>query len=204
VRRLAEAGVRLELKATVSTLNSADLGAIRQLAADLGALFRFDMILNRRLDGTRKEERFALAPREIAEIDLSDEHVRDLRLAVSKQPRDTGPGSALYNCSAGVRAFHVDARGKLMPCVLVREPAFDLLRGSFADGFDGPIRDAVRAVRSERNPCAGCAVASVCDTCPGWGLIEKGDPEAAVEFVCEVARERGRMLGLVASDGRAE
>ncbi|MDD5307008.1 MAG: radical SAM protein [Deltaproteobacteria bacterium] len=202
VRRLADAGVRLELKTTVSVLNQGDLGAIRQLAADLGALFRFELLLNNRLDGTRQGGRVALSPREIAEIDLADGRVREIRLAAANRPRDTGPGSNLYTCSAGIRAFHVDARGRLMPCIMVRRPAFDLLAGSFADGFDGPIRDAVRAVRTAQAPCAGCEVASVCDACPGWGLIEKGDPEAAVDFLCEVARERGRMLGLAGSDRR--
>jgi radical SAM protein with 4Fe4S-binding SPASM domain len=203
VQWLAGAGVRLEIKTTVSVLNREELGAIRQLAKDLGALFRFEMMINNRLDGGRGADRLALEPSEIATMDLAEPQAREIRLAAAGEPRDTGPGAALYTCGAGVRAFSVDSRGRLTPCVMVREPAFDLLGGEFADGFEGPIREAVTARRSATEQCAGCAVAAVCDHCPGWGLVENGDPEASVDFLCRVARERGRLLGLDVAGRRA-
>jgi radical SAM protein with 4Fe4S-binding SPASM domain len=198
IARLLDAGVRLELKSTISTLNRHEAHRIRALAEALGAQHRSEMILNRRLDGGGTPAHLALPPEEIARIELADRAVRELRLAaVSRRPRATSPGSPLYGCSAGIRAFHVDARGRLMPCIMVREPAVALEPGGFEEIFGGPIREAVSAVRREGSPCTGCAVADVCDVCPGCGLVEAGDPQAAVGFMCEVARARGRLLGLI-------
>lgn len=195
IARLAERRLPLTLKTTVSTLNLHEFEAIAAHATRLGVPFRWDALLNARLDDGTLDTRLRIPAAEAVRLEAGSERVAESwRKAGREGPTPTDPGR-LFECAAGVTAFSVDPRGHLMPCLMVRAPAFDLRSGRFADGWDGPIRRAVEARRTGPNRCWECADARFCSICPGWGAVEHGDPEAPVEALCQVARARRQAFG---------
>ena len=73
---------------------------------------------------------------------------------------------------------------------MVREPYFDVRKGSFSEGW----RDFLLAARSEQHDdsyeCARCDLRFLCGQCPGWGCLERGSAQARVEFLCALTRAR--------------
>jgi len=71
---------------------------------------------------------------------------------------------------------------------------YDLLGGSFKEGWHQFI-PWVRGKRTQRmKRCGDCELLPLCGTCPARSKLETGSPEAAVEFLCQVAHLRAKLL----------
>jgi radical SAM protein with 4Fe4S-binding SPASM domain len=143
-----------------------------------------------RLEGGRGPLAQGLSPQEIAALDDEDpERVLEWQKLLANAP-GVARSNLVYHCSAGRHGFHIDGRGRLSPCIMARRPAFDLLQGSFRQGWDevlGPASEEKRKLDAE---CAACRARSICSQCPGWSQRVHGDNEARVAFVCELGRLR--------------
>jgi radical SAM protein with 4Fe4S-binding SPASM domain len=200
IEALASRGLPYRLKATVTRENVHELEDLRAFAADRGIEFRFDGLLNRRLDGGPLPAELALPAAELARLELADRRGRQGWEDRVAQQRAAPPSP--HVCAAGVSAFHVDWAGRLMPCLMARSPAVPLLEQSFRDGWDGPLREVVDGWAAADTICRGCALAACCDACPGWSQLEGGDATRPVERLCRVAEERARALGIAGDSGR--
>ncbi len=171
---------------------------MRRLAASFDAPFRFDALLNARLDGSRGPLSLRLSPEEVVALDLADPaRVNALREAVLRPPPR---GAGLYACGAGLHAFAVDPAGRLRLCALCGgEEGFDLRRGSFREGWE------VRLARERGRPggidsrCRACGLIDLCGICPEASRLECGAASAPVEFLCRVAHLRAFALGMAVS-----
>ncbi len=122
--------------------------------------------------------------------------------------RFLGPGGdRLFDCGAG-QTVSVDAYGTLQPCMTLRDPAlaYDLSNGSLREA----LTDVFPRLRDMRatNPqylarCARCFLKGVCEQCPAKSWAEHGTLDSPVEYLCEMAHEQARYLGLLAEGERA-
>lgn len=194
---LLQRNVPLKLKTMVLTLNRHEIWAMKEYARTLGVEFRFDPVLNVRIDGGRRPADFRVSPEEVAALDLADEK----RLKSWKEFCDNfwGPPphpQYLYQCGAGVTSFHIDPYGALSTCMMARVPSYDLLGGTFHEGWDNFMPRVRKQKWSRQSPCKNCELISLCGQCPGWGQMESGDPEAPVEYLCKIAHARAEGFGL--------
>lgn len=199
IELLLERGVRLRLKTMLMTLNQHELGAMEDYAASLGVDFRFDPMINADLNHCRRPIAYRLTPEEIVEIDLAHpERVAEWKEFWEKQTNRTKGWlhPYVYTCGAGINLFHIDPYGQLHLCLLSREPGYDLLEGSFHDGWEHAVPQARRRVPSEDYACNECELLCICGQCPGWATLEQGDVSRAVPFLCEVARRRAKAFDL--------
>jgi radical SAM protein with 4Fe4S-binding SPASM domain len=114
-----------------------------------------------------------------------------------------GPqGPRLFSCGAGVGGGCVDAYGFFHACLLMKAPevAYDLRQGSLGDA----LRSFFPAVRKRKaeNPdylsrCGRCFLMGLCAQCPAKSWIEHGALDVPVAYLCEVAHEEARYLGLL-------
>ena len=79
--------------------------------------------------------------------------------------------------------------------MLLREPAYDLRQGTFREGWDEYFPAMRRQARTKAMPCDTCDLHSACDQCAGWAVLETGDPEARVPFLCDLAKLRAGAFG---------
>ncbi len=195
IHGLVEAGVPLRLKSMAMTLTKEELPAMYEFAADLGVQFYHDgMIWQPFHDKDIRHLR--LSPEEVVALDdlhpLSESEFRRVYHR-HKQILATGSGydpERLYNCGAGFRSFYIDPYGGLGLCQAARPTLYDLTKGTFREGWKalGEYRENTRAAR--RFPCMDCEIAGVCRRCAARSIQEHGEPEAVVEFACEVAHLR--------------
>jgi radical SAM protein with 4Fe4S-binding SPASM domain len=178
------------LKTMVLTLNHHEVFQIKAYAENLGTAFRFDPVLNPRLDGSGGPLRYRLTPQEAVDLDIADQHrAKEWRKFCA---RFSGPSfrNALYTCGAGVSTFHIDPYGRMSPCEMARHDGCDLREGSFRKYWDEDFPEFLSVKPKEDYPCNRCELISLCGQCPGWGWLENRDPEKPVDYLCKIAHLR--------------
>ena len=207
---LLERQLPLALKSVAVTVNVHELHDMQEFADDLGVQFKFDGMMNPRIDCSQSPLAVRLTPEVCVALDLEDpKRVDEWKLIAREYQGPANPpdrADEVYHCGGGVSSFAIDPQGGLSICVLSHVDKFSLRTGSLRDGWDGVLRD-VRA-RKIRTPtkCTACELkSSLCGMCPANGELENGDPEAPVDFLCRVAHLRAYALELaVAPHGQCE
>lgn len=197
IELLMNRDVPLSLKAIVISTNQHELWEMKAFAGELGLDFRFDPVVNPRLDGNRGPVRFRIPPEDVVALDRLD---TDRWNGIKQFTRQFfGPPArpeALYNCAAGHYSFHVDPSGRLSVCLMDREPSYDLRSGSFREAWQEFIPRVLLQRRRRQTPCQTCNLQDLCHQCAGWARLETGDAETPVEYLCRLTHLRAEALGL--------
>lgn len=183
-------GLRLALKSVLLRANRHELGAMRAMAEGFGVAYRFDGVLWPRIDGEQRPWEQRLSPVEIVALDEEyPERQQELQRRYQEYAGEVVRNDRVYTCLAGQRSFHIDSTGRMSLCMMARQPAYDLLQGSFLEGW-AFLGTALAKQRTLDTPCRTCAAGLLCMQCPGWSQVVHGDDETPVEYVCEIGRLR--------------
>ena len=175
---------------------------MKQFAEDLGLEFKFDAMMNPRIDCSQSPLAVRLTSEEIVALDLQDpKRVAEWQRFAQQFNGPSQPpehSDEVYHCGGGISSFAIDPDGKMSICVLSHFDAYDLRNGSFREGWE----DFLHTVRSKKitmmTKCNACQIKAVCGMCPANGELENGDAEKPVEFLCEVAHLRAELMGFPA------
>jgi radical SAM protein with 4Fe4S-binding SPASM domain len=197
---LLERKLPLKLKTVAVSINKHEVPAMKQMAADRGVDFKFDAMINPRIDCSSSPLAVRLTPSEIVAFDLEDvERASEWkRLAREFVPAVYVPGKPrnVYECGGGVTSFAVDPYGELSICVLSHQDSYNVRDGNFREGW----QDYIGAVRTKKitrpTKCLGCGLKSMCGMCAANGELENGDAESPVDFLCQVAHLRAMTLDI--------
>ncbi len=195
IERLLDRKLRVRLKTVPMTVNYHDMEGMRSLAAAYGLKFHWDPLINCRVDGGAGPAAVRLSGEQIATLDAHEPVLAEhFRREFRERPR-FDPSEELITCGAYLNTFHIDPYGNLLPCMLVRWPAYSLREGSLRQGWEEtfPVMRARR--RTKAVPCDGCAYNAACDRCIGWSQVETGDPEGLIPFLCQVTYARACAFG---------
>lgn len=195
IELLLDRKVRMRLKTVPTVLNYADMDGMRALAAAYGLDFEWDPLVNCRVSGSAGPAAVRLLPEQIVELERRDPKRTAAFRREFKRPSRIDVRAELIACGAYLHAFHIDPYGRLVPCMLLREPAYDLRAGSFRDGWDAHFPALRTRARTKSMACDVCDVRSACDQCVGWALLENGDPESPVSFLCDLTSQRADAFG---------
>ena len=201
INLLLERGLPLKLKTVAVTLNKHEVRAMQQFAEELGVEFRFDTEMNPRIDCSQSPLGVRLTPEECVEFDLQDpERVAEWHLFAEQflRPVHTPETSdQLYHCGGGIDSFAIGPYGDMSICVLSQQDTYRLRTGSVHEGWHEfllRVRDKKKITRATK--CVACELKAMCGMCPANGELENGDPEAPVDFLCQVAHLRAHAFGL--------
>ncbi|NOZ78448.1 MAG: radical SAM protein [Acidobacteria bacterium] len=197
VRRMVERGLPLRLKSTVFRENVHELGAMKKWAEKLGVEFRFDAMINPRIDGGMQPLSSRLSPAEIVELDIGDEkRIQEWGDFCARHPVTKGvEGSGLlYSCGAAWNTLMVDPSGRIFPCGMIRQAPYDFVSGRVENAWHGHLLSLRTALATRTTRCTRCGLAAMCGMCPAYGFLENGDPEEPVDFLCHVAHLRAYAL----------
>lgn len=118
------------------------------------------------------------------------------------------PSDELFSCGAGMAGGTVDAYGNFQLCMMLRDPnlVYDLRRGSIEDALENFFPN-VRMIKAKNREyllkCARCFLRGLCDQCPAHSWIENRNLDTPVDYLCEIAHEQARYLGLIHSHEKA-
>jgi radical SAM protein with 4Fe4S-binding SPASM domain len=188
VRRLAKAGVPVALRTLVTRANRHELTDIQDFAESEGYVLGIAPLLEPCLDGVSRIVPIRLPPEDV--VQLSPKGVKSSKSLVlnSTEQKDQCHKMAFSCNTSGLVTFRVDPSGKLLFCNLLRQPAYDLLSRSFADGWDALLREVRSIVLPPSFECNKCTLQPNCAWCPAWSKLENGDMWQRAEYLCDVAR----------------
>jgi radical SAM protein with 4Fe4S-binding SPASM domain len=171
-------------------LNDDGFPAIEELARSRGLKFRFDQALFPTLAGDRAPIDLRVSPQRAVDLETADpDRVREWREFYGAFRKSAG-GDGLFNCGSGVNTFHVDAHGRLFPCLMVRNAAYPLGEGSFRDGWGTAFNDFRKVPADAHSPCRGCEKKLLCGYCPGFFAMENGAESIPSEYMCAIGKRR--------------
>lgn len=196
--------VPLALKTVALTLNQHEIPEMKRFAEERALPFKFDALMNPRLDGAVDPLAVRLSAEATVRLDLADPGraadlgtlARKLLAAPPEAPRDK-----VYQCGGGVSAFAVDPYGRMSICVLSERERFDLRKGTLSEGWGHFLRKVRDRPISRVTKCTACGLRALCGMCPAAAQLENGDPEEPVDFLCQVAHLRA--LALAGPDDEA-
>lgn len=200
IELLLERKVPLRLKSMLLTLNRHELDAMTDYAEGLGVEFRFDPVVNAGLDGSAAPAAYRLAPEEAVALEAADP-VRRRQWPELYRLGYGAEDGRLYICGAGRDSFNVDPYGRLGLCMTAREPAYDLRRGSFREGWREFLPAVLELEPGEGYECGQCPLRLLCGQCPGWAQLEHGNPYRRVEYLCRLAHLRAEVFGGIVPPG---
>ncbi len=193
--------IPLKLKTTAMKQNMHEIPVMKSYAEDIGLEFRFDPMINGRLDMDRNPLSARLNADDVIRLDLEDEKRSRAWGEVCSNNMGHPALDLLYSCSAGLDSFHIDPYGNLCPCIMARKDFYNLRAGTFRAGWDTLMKRLRERTLNPDNKCRECDIASICCQCPGWSQVEYGDDESPVDFLCEVAHKSAEAFGLKRKEG---
>ncbi|MBI5640291.1 MAG: radical SAM protein [Nitrospirae bacterium] len=190
INRLLERKIALRLKTILMTLNSHEFNDMENLAKQLGVKFRFDAALFPYSNGNRLPLSLRVAPEEVVEKEFSDMERAGLWRSYHKDVYGQDLPDRLYNCGAGRTGFHIDAGGRLKPCLMTSGYDYDLKGGDFLRGWT----DTISLIRERRAGhsyrCNGCEKIHLCGCCPAFFMMENGSEDIMSEYLCSIGNHR--------------
>lgn len=198
IELLLERGLPLKLKTVPTTINVHEIAAMQRMAAELGVEFKFDPLINPRTDCSQSPLGVRLTPEQVVGLDFGDpvRKAEYLRMAQSELSGPYEEEARKYSCGGGQNGCAVDPAGKMTICVLSHREGYEFREGSFEEGWYGKLREIRETPKQRQTICTRCRLQSLCSMCPANGELESGDAETPVDFLCQVAHLRARVLGL--------
>ena len=200
IQLLLERKLPLKLKTVPTTINQHEVYAMKKMAEDLGVEFKFDPLVNPRIDCSQSPLAVRLTPEEVVSLEFhdptrKDEYRRLMQEDLAAPAAEPDPNATRYSCGGGVNGCAIDPTGTMSICVISHQQGYNIRNGSFREGWDGRLEEIRMQPKTRPSICDRCKIQSLCSMCPANGELENGDPESPVEFLCQVAHLRAYALG---------
>src|SRR5271154_6182544 len=210
IRLLLDRKLPLKLKTVPTSINRHEVYEMQRMAEeDFGVDFKFDTLVNPRIDCSQSPVAVRLTPEDAVALDLHEprrnSEYKQLVERDLARPASGFTSEDVYVCGGGVSSCAIDPYGHVSICVLSHQESYDWRSGSFSEGWDGFLGRVRSKKKSRQTKCDTCRIHSLCGMCAANGELEEGDPESPVEFLCEVAHLRAMALGVeVPAHGKCE
>jgi radical SAM protein with 4Fe4S-binding SPASM domain len=205
IQLLLDRKLPLKLKTVPTTVNQHEVYEMKKFAEDLGVEFKFDPLINPRIDCSQSPLAVRLTPEEVVELEFQDTRRKEdyrglLEQELTLEKAAPKEGDSRYFCGGGWNGCAIDPEGKMSICVISHQQEYSIRESGFKAGWDGPLLDIRQQAKTRPTICDTCRIQSLCSMCPANGELENGDAESPVDFLCEVAHLRAYALGYEVPD----
>ncbi len=196
VELLRARNLPLALKTVAMKTNRHEFEDIKAWAEGLGVPFRFDAVINPRLDGGTGVLDERLEPEDVVRLDgVSNAHREHYQRLMDKAQQRPRSGKA-FTCGAGIKTFHVDPRGQLHPCMMWRATPYDFKAGTI-EGWHTHLAALRETTVPADSGCRSCAHHLGCNNCAATSALENhGVPGKPVGYYCQINGAREKLLDL--------
>jgi radical SAM protein with 4Fe4S-binding SPASM domain len=188
LRLLRERGVRTVMKTPLMRENAREIRALKALAQELGAQFRYDITITPQDTG-------GLAPLQhrLTYDDLVWLFRAEIEPSVWVQRNVT---NATRPCAIALNAIALDPYGNVSPCVQLRARAGNVRAQSLREIWtQSPIwKQLGNLTLGELPVCRTCELRTLCVRCHGLAQMEDGDLRAPARVNCREALARRQVL----------
>lgn len=200
MEKLLVRNIKIKLKTIALRENYDEVLRIRRFADSLGISFRYDSVINARVDRNLSPHAHALTPQEVIALERHDLEKIKMFQHYCTDRLTPPPTDALYQCGAGRSTFNIDPYGKLSVCLLSRRPGYDVVQGNFREGWKVAIGEEISRKRVVPTKCGSCDMGVLCGNCVGYSDLQFGPKpvpyQQPVAQLCELAEKRVEAYGL--------
>jgi radical SAM protein with 4Fe4S-binding SPASM domain len=205
---LLRGGIKVRLKAMAFRSNIHEIEEIARFCRKKTMdYFRFDPFLHLRCDGNQSRnkeiKRERLSAQDISALEAGDaerfgslQENCDKLIVPELQHVDC---KHLFWCGAGNTNFAVGYDGLFRLCSSLWHPdcVYDLRKGSLWEAWEyfvPKVREMHSNAEDFLDGCRICPIINLCMYCPAIAHLETGRMDARIDYFCEVAHARARML----------
>ncbi len=200
IKRIADTGIKLKLKTMALSINQHEIEAMDRMARDWGCEFRFDPIINKRIDDNNFSDpaKYRISPEDVVRLDRAfpkrmEEWEKFCNKFVGEPVRD----GKLYKCGAGLGTIHIDPCGSVKGCMMMKKGGFTVREHDLKYIWEKGIPSVITRKKNFSLPCDDCHLVNLCGQCPAWSVLEGGDVRKEVVYLCGIAKIRGRDFGFI-------
>lgn len=189
INLLIERGIPLKLKSVALRSNFHEISEMKHFTENLGLKFKYDPLINIRIDGQSYPLAERLTPAELVALDIETEADVE-QIEVCTGMNGVPKSEDAFVCGAGRIGFSIDPFGIVSTCMIVRKPSVDLRQHSFDYAWNVVFKQMVETKRSGTQRCDHCDINGSCQQCGGWSMLEHDDFETPVDWMCDVTHAR--------------
>lgn len=205
VQRLLKRKVKLKLKTVALTINQHEMRQLNDIARGLGCEFRFDPVLNKRIDArtrTRPEE-YRITPEDVVRLDLEfPERMKEHEEFCEKLVGEPDASRKVITCSAGRSTLHILPDGTVLPCQMLITMGWSIRERPLREIWEREFQKILDLERKFDLDCDRCGLQNLCGQCAGWSYVEYGRTDAQVQYLCDIARKREQSFPFLKGDDR--
>ena len=189
--RLLERDVTVMLKAVLLKQLEDQVDNLRELGRRRGLDVRLDPGLDLTLEKDTGPWNLRLDPERAVRLELDDARRLEKMIGYDGEWRRRGTERPDSSCGAGFSSFNIDPAGRLSPCLMMRQPAVDLMGCGFASGWK---RIGEKGRPRYDSACKNCKLEHLCSYCPGLAQLGDQPPADGDYYHCRVARARAELI----------
>jgi radical SAM protein with 4Fe4S-binding SPASM domain len=187
MRLLHERGIRTVMKTPLMRENVREIHALRALAQELGAQFRYDTTITPKDSGSLSPLQHRITYEDLVWL------FREEFQPGMFQKRELGPEAR--TCGITQFAIVIDPYGTVFPCIQTRVAAGNVRERSIREIWQGShVWQDLNLTLSELPVCRTCELRNICTRCHGIALVEDGDVRAPATVNCREALARRQVL----------
>jgi len=190
IKKLQDHGINTGLKTVLMTLNVGEFYKMEKIADSFGIKFRYDPAIFPKFNGDKSPVSLRVAPEKVVQLDFQNKQRAGEWVQLHRRYKDVTLEKKLYNCGSGQTTFHITAEGRLQPCLMATDVTSDLKHHTFSQGWDLDIPAIRNKKPSMDNLCWDCEKNILCNYCPPFSAVEKGDENSYSEYLCALSKLR--------------
>lgn len=204
IGRMLKAGLSLKIKTQITKDNFSHRHRIKKFIEGLGLKFNPSFQLHARLNSDPIPCSLRISVDEALSLSGRRQLTGDTCESSPQTKRNTGLGVSfansklqtpnsqtdLFRCAiTGGDGVIIDPYGNTFPCILIRNPRFNLLRHDIEDARQELLSSARGRTFTTDSKCNGCRLRDTCRWCPGRALVETGDIEKPIDYYCQLSEK---------------
>jgi radical SAM protein with 4Fe4S-binding SPASM domain len=200
IKKIVGSGIKVKLKSMALTINQHEIEAIDKIAQQYRCEFRFDPILNKRIDHSNisKPEQYRIPPEDVVRLDRAfPKRMEEWKEFCDKLIGCSTIDDMLYKCGAGVTMIHINPYGFVKGCMMMVKDGFSLRTQELRWIWEEGIPSAIRRKKNFVLPCDECRLINLCGQCAAWSTVEHGDIKKEVSYLCNIAKKRQKSFSFI-------
>ncbi len=192
---LRSSGLPFCFKTKAMNWNKEEIPQIRRFVESFGQRFGFTTSLSPRLNGDLSSLDYRLAPEEIKALEEQELHgAQDNEPCQETANWSAPPSERLYRCGCATNTIHISAWGELGTCTMQYEHRASLRDYSLKDAIHKVFEEVRARQYTTDSPCRTCRIYTFCEKKPTDARWERGEPEAPIQYDCDVALTRAEQV----------